>query len=143
VTAAGAFLPARHLLPIEAKAPDLVAVAELFVGTPYLWGGKTSHGLDCSGLVQVALTAAGIACPRDSHMQEGALGTSLAWSGDVAALRRADLIFWPGHVAIVRDGTTIVHANAHHMAVAVEPTADAIARIRAGGSEVRCVRRIR
>ncbi len=85
-----------------------------------------SLGLDCSGLVQIALTACGIACPRDSDMQELALGTCRRPMSD---LRRGDLVFWKGHVAIVRDRETLVHANAHHMAVAIEPIAEAIARI--------------
>ena len=84
------------------REKDFVAVAERFLGTPYLWGGKTNHGLDCSGLVQVALNACGIPCPRDSDMQEQALGTAI----DIAQARRGDLVFWKGHVAIVRDGAT-------------------------------------
>ncbi|HUI96833.1 MAG TPA: NlpC/P60 family protein [Xanthobacteraceae bacterium] len=139
VTAAG-FVPARHLAPVDAAEPDFVAVAERFVGVPYLWGGKTSFGIDCSGLVQVALQAAGIACPRDSDMQEGALGTPVP--ADLANLRRGDLMFWKGHVAIVRDGATLLHANAFHMAAAVEPVADAVARIAAGGSEISVVKRL-
>jgi cell wall-associated NlpC family hydrolase len=142
VTAAGSHLPARHLVPISAKAPDFVAVAELFLGTPYLWGGKTSFGIDCSGLVQVALTAAGISCPRDSDMQERALGKPFHWIGDISTLLKGDLIFWPGHVAIVRDDATVIHANAFHMAVAIEPIAEAITRIRAAGSDVHSVRRL-
>jgi cell wall-associated NlpC family hydrolase len=138
VTPSG-YVAARHLAPVDAAEPDFVAVAERFVGVPYLWGGKTSLGIDCSGLVQVALTAAGIVCPRDSDMQERALGTPL--SPDVAQMRRGDLIFWPGHVAIARDATTIVHANAFHMAVAVEPIATAVRRIAEGGSPVVSIRR--
>jgi cell wall-associated NlpC family hydrolase len=142
VTAAGGYLPARHLLAIEEMESDFVAVAERFLGAPYLWGGKTSLGLDCSGLVQVALTACGIACPRDSHMQEKALGRALAPAIDLAELRRGDLLFWQRHVAIVCDAASLIHANAFHMAVAVEPTEAAIARIRAAGSEVTSVRRL-
>jgi len=141
VTAAGGYVPARHLAAIDATEADFVAVAELFLGAPYLWGGKTSLGLDCSGLLQVALTACGIPCPRDSDMQEQALGRSLP-AGDLANLRRGDLLFWNGHVAIVRDRATLLHSNAFHMAVALEPTADAIARIRGAGSEITSVRRI-
>jgi cell wall-associated NlpC family hydrolase len=133
-------VPARHLAPIGAAEPDFVAVAERFAGVPYLWGGKSSLGIDCSGLVQVALTAAGIACPRDSDMQERALGAAMA--ADLADLRRGDLVFWKGHVAIVRDAATLVHANAHHMAVAVEPIAAAVQRIAAGGGAVTAVKRM-
>ncbi|HZP77867.1 MAG TPA: C40 family peptidase [Pseudolabrys sp.] len=137
VTTAGWFLPRRHLMALDASESDFVAVAERFVGTPYLWGGKSNLGIDCSGLVQVSLQAAGIACPRDSDMQ-AALGTTVA----LDALRRGDLIFWKGHVAIARDATSIVHANAFQMAVAIEAVAEAIARIKAGGSEVASVRRL-
>ena len=134
----GWHLPAVHLAPIKARQPDFVAVAEEFLHAPYLWGGKTSLGIDCSGLVQVALQAAGIACPRDSDMQELALGKL----SSLAELRRGDLVFWKGHVAIARDAETLLHANAHHMAVAIEAAADAIARIKAAGSDVTSVKRL-
>jgi len=140
VTHAGAYVPAVHLAPLSRYETDFVAVAERFLGTPYLWGGKTALGLDCSGLVQVALTACGMSCPRDSDMQEKAVGTAVA--ADPSALRRGDLIFWKGHVAIVRDRDTLLHANAYHMAVAIEPLAGAIARIRAAGLEISSVRRL-
>ena len=129
--------PATHLVQIKARQPDFVVVAETLLGTPYLWGGKTSLGIDCSGLVQIALQAAGIACLRDSYMQELALG-KLSSLGE---LRRGDLVFWKGHVAIARDATTLIHANAHHMMVAIELAAAAISRIKAAGSEVTSVRR--
>jgi hypothetical protein len=140
MTAAGGYVPVRHLEPSDTTEADFVAVADRFVGVPYLWGGKSSFGLDCSALVQVALTACGIPCPRDTDMQERALGA--AQPPDLAGLRRGDLVFWKGHVAIARDAATLIHANAHHMAVAVEPAADAVARIHAAGSPVTSVRRL-
>jgi cell wall-associated NlpC family hydrolase len=132
------YLPARHLAPLDRVEPDFVAVAERFLGTPYLWGGKTNNGVDCSGLVQVALAACGMPCPRDSDMQERALGAPVA----LADSRRGDLLFWKGHVAIVRDAATLLHANAFHMMVAVEPIAEALARIEAAGSPVTSVKRL-
>jgi len=138
VTDTNGFVPACHLKPVDTSEPDFVTVAEGFIGVPYLWGGKTSLGLDCSGLVQIALTTSGTACPRDSDMQERALGAGVPLSD----LQRGDLVFWEGHVAIAHDATTLVHANAFHMAVAFEPVAEAIERIAAAGSEVTSVRRI-
>lgn len=138
LTASGWHLPVVHLSPLGTARPDFVATAERFLGSPYLWGGKTSLGLDCSALVQIAMHAAGHDCPRDSDMQEQRLGSRLAFDD----LRRGDLIFWKGHVAIARDGNTLIHANAHHMAVIIEPITDALARIKAAGSEPTSVRRL-
>jgi hypothetical protein len=158
ITVSGGYLPERHLAAIDAEESDFVAVAERFLDAPYLWGGKTSLGLDCSGLVQVALTACGFPCPRDSDMQELAfapaekgvesrLGPSQTGANALTALdsfyrlQRGDLLFWEGHVGIARDAATLIHANAFHMAVAIEPIAEAIARIGAAGSEVTSIRR--
>jgi cell wall-associated NlpC family hydrolase len=142
VTQSGGYVPAVHLTPIGDNEADFVAVAERFFGMPYLWGGKTSLGLDCSGLVQVALTACGLTCPRDSDMQEAALGTPLTADAAHSNFMRGDLVFWKGHVAIVRDRDSLIHANAFHMAVAIEPIAAAIDRIAAGGSTVTSIRRM-
>jgi cell wall-associated NlpC family hydrolase len=142
-TSAGFYVPAMHLKPAGENETDFVAVAERFLGAPYLWGGKTVLGIDCSGLLQVALTAAGVQCPRDSDMQEQALGRALTETERSSRLQRGDLIFWKGHVAIVRDGgESLLHANAFHMAVAIEPIAQALARIRATGAEVTSMRRV-
>ena len=129
VKTAGGWFVQEHLAPIEQTEPDYVAVAERFVGTPYQWGGRESLGLDCSGLVQQALYASGRACPRDSD-QQAAMGEP------VEALRRGDLVFWRGHVAMMINETDIVHANSWHMAVAIEPLAEAVARTSSlGGGE--------
>jgi cell wall-associated NlpC family hydrolase len=141
VTREGWYLPQLHVGPIDGHVTDFVAVAEQFAGTPYLWGGKSSLGIDCSGLVQVSLNAAGTGCPRDSDMQQDGLGRALD-PREAKKLRRGDLIFWKGHAAIVRDADTIVHANAHHMATVIENTREAIARIKAAGSEITAIKRL-
>ena len=141
VTGEGLYLPRGHVGNLDFAEQDFVAVAERFVGTPYLWGGKSALGIDCSGLVQVSLNAIGIGCPRDSDMQQAGLGRVLS-PAEMTKLQRGDLIFWKGHVAIVRDADTIVHANAHHMMTVVENTREAIARIKAAGSEVTAIKRM-
>ncbi|MCK8483383.1 C40 family peptidase [Aliiroseovarius sp. S2029] len=128
-TDTGCFVPTVHLAPVGATKDDVVANAALFLGTPYLWGGNSRAGIDCSGLVQAALLAAGHECPGDSDMQE-ALGHAL---DDTAPLERGDLLFWKGHVALVVDPTRMIHANAFHMAVAYEGINEAITRIEAQG----------
>jgi cell wall-associated NlpC family hydrolase len=142
ITPAGGYVPAVHLAPVKHHERDFVAVAERFVGAPYLWSGKTVLGLDCSGLVQVALAACAIASPRDSDMQEEVLGVPVPTASALDDPQRGDLVFWKGHVAIVRDLTSLLHANAFHMVVAIEPIAEAIERIRADGAEISSIRRL-
>lgn len=125
----GGFVFAGHAAPLGAVEPDFAATAERLVGTPYLWGGRTSLGLDCSGLVQLCLQMAGRACPRDADQQERALGNALPPGLD--GLRRGDLVFWKGHVGLMLDADRLIHANGHHMAVAVEPLREAVERIAA------------
>jgi cell wall-associated NlpC family hydrolase len=135
------YLPRQHLSALNAFENDFVGIAERFVGVPYLWGGKTALGIDCSGLVQIALGACGMQVPRDSDLQQQALGEVLE-DAEIGDLRRGDLIFWKGHVAIVRDAETLVHANAFHMEVAIEPIEQAHARILASGTDIVSVRRL-
>ena len=132
------FVFAGHLVPLDKFAADWVATAERFVGTPYVWGGKTHAGLDCSGLVQTALVSAGIACPRDTDQQEKTLGLDCPFLGR----QRGDLVFWNGHVGIMLDPTRLIHANAFHMQVEIEPLADAVARIAPLIGPVMAVRRL-
>jgi cell wall-associated NlpC family hydrolase len=139
VLASGGYVHKGHLAALGTHESDFVAVAERFLGTPYLWGGKSSLGIDCSGLVQVALNACGVPCPRDSDMQEAALGKAVSLAG----LQAGDLIFWKGHVAIARGRNSMIHANAHHMQVAIEPVAEALSRIGLTGSQVTSVRRLK
>jgi hypothetical protein len=126
IRSAAGYVHARHAGPIDAVAADAVAVAESLIGMPYLWGGRGGGGIDCSGLVQVALARTGLAVPRDTDQQRAAIGQEL---GEDAMLIRGDLIFFPGHVGMMADSERLVHANAHWMAVTVEPLADVIDRL--------------
>ncbi len=139
-TAEGHFVPKPHVRPANKPFTDPATVAQLFFGTPYLWGGNSVWGIDCSGLVQAAHLACAIPCPGDSDLQAAGLGHPLPEEG--ATLRRGDLVFWKGHVAIMVDEATILHANGHTMSVAYEPLVDTIARIAdQGGGPVTALRR--
>lgn len=137
-TACGRFVPMGQLVPLDRPEPDFVAVAGGWLGVPYLWGGRSADGLDCSALVQLALACAGHPAPRDSDMQAAWLGTALPPD---APLRRGDLVFWTGHVGIMEDAATLLHANAHHMTTVREPLAAAEARILAAGGGAITVRK--
>lgn len=128
--AGGGFIPRPHITPVDQLFADPVEVAERFMGVPYLWGGNSSWGLDCSGLVQVALLFCGVDCPGDADMQQTGVGVAI---GDNVKPQRGDLFFWKGHVGIIRDEKTLLHANAYHMAVVKEPLDQAIARIESQG----------
>lgn len=131
-----------HIAPLAEREPDFVAVAERYLGAPYLWGGRESIGLDCSGLVQASLEAAGVSVQRDSDMQAASVGTMIEPGEGFANLKRGDLVFWTGHVGIMLDTKRLIHANAWHMAVEIEPLAEAVARFRPVAGEVKVVRRL-
>jgi cell wall-associated NlpC family hydrolase len=139
--AGGGFVPAPHIAPLDHQGGDFVAHAERLLRAPYLWGGRSADGIDCSGLVQAALECTGVAAPRDSDMQERELGVAVE-GGVGARLQRGDLVFWADHVGIMTNAAALLHANSHHMAVAKEPLALVIARAEAKGSRVTLVRRL-
>jgi cell wall-associated NlpC family hydrolase len=132
----GRYLHQRHLEPLAEK--DFVAVAERFLGMPYVWGGKTAAGMDCSGLIQNALQAVGKAAPRDTDMMQKSLGDAVPLS----RVQRGDLVFWKGHMGVMLDETRLLHANAFHMAVAIEPLGEAIARIQKAAGPVTTIKRL-
>lgn len=138
----GRFAIASHLLPVGEFAEDMVSIAQTLLGSPYLWGGRTSTALDCSALIQISMQAAGMDCPRDSDMQENALGEALDDPQDVSSYIRGDLIFWSGHVGMMLDAERLLHANAHHMSTVIEPVVEAIFRIGENDNPVTSVRRL-
>jgi cell wall-associated NlpC family hydrolase len=134
--AGGGFVYERHLAPLDLPAPDWVATAERFVGAPYIWGGKTQAGLDCSGLIQTALAASNISAPRDTDLIEKFL------TRESQSPARGDLVFWKGHMGVMLDETRLLHANAFHMQVAIEPLNEAIARIEKSTGPVTSIKRL-
>jgi cell wall-associated NlpC family hydrolase len=129
VTDDGRFIIAHHIRPVGDRVEDWVGVAEMFLHAPYLWGGRSGLGLDCSALLQTALVAGGHAAPRDSDMLEAWFSKRLPITAELSGLKRGDAIFWKGHCGVMLDATRLLHANGHHMRVAVEPLAEAAARI--------------
>ena len=132
----------KHLSLLQYFQPDWVGVAEMFVGTPYVWGGRTHAGLDCSGLVQTSLEGSGVKAPRDTDLQERAVGKPLELEPALSNLRRGDLVFWEGHVAIMIDDERILHANSFHMQVAIENLKDAVRRIEPVLGAIRSIKRL-
>jgi cell wall-associated NlpC family hydrolase len=137
----GGFIYAGHLQPVEEKAKDFVRLAERLVGTPYLWGGRSGLGIDCSALVQISMQGAGMPCPRDTDMQEAEIGEPLA-DLKLEKLERGDLMFWRGHVGIMQSAEWMIHASGHQMEVVVEPIRRAVERIAETHGEISVIKRI-
>jgi len=135
----GSYISSAHIAPLDSRASDWVAIVEGFLDVPYVWGGKTFSGIDCSGLIQTALEAAGTQAPRDTDLMETALGASIALD---APLQRGDLIFWKGHMGAMLDGARLIHASAAAMQVVIEDFSTARARIEADGLPVRTIKRL-
>ncbi len=139
----GGWIFAGHVAPLDEPEPDYVATAARLVGVPYLWGGVSAFGLDCSGLVQRVLALAGLCVPRDSDQQAAAIGRAVEPLPGPGALRRGDLVFFPGHVGIMRDAERLIHANARCMMVTIDPLAEVIEQIaRTEAQPVTAVRRL-
>jgi cell wall-associated NlpC family hydrolase len=136
----GNYVFTRHIKPLREAETDFVSVAEMFHHVPYCWGGKTAAGLDCSGLVQTSLEACGLFSPRDTDMQENQLGQNLLIN-DLDGLRRGDLVFWKGHVGIMTDQKTLLHANGYHMMTVKEPLVEAVSRIASTDGQVTSIKR--
>jgi cell wall-associated NlpC family hydrolase len=137
----GGFVFIGHLKPFEEKAKDFVTLAENLNGTPYLWGGRSDVGIDCSALVQLSMQAMGLTCPRDTDMQEREVGEKLP-DNEIKQLERGDLIFWRGHVGIAQSASHVVHSSGHQMQVVSETIASAVERIAATHGNITSIKRI-
>ncbi|MCV0395024.1 MAG: C40 family peptidase [Rhizobiaceae bacterium] len=125
----GQAMIASHLRPAGEPETDFVSVAETLLNAPYLWGGTSGFGVDCSGLISLSMRMLGRRVPRDTDMQAGSVGEAIEVTPDLAGFRRGDLVFWKGHVGMMLDGTRLLHASGHTMTVTIEPLSDAVARI--------------
>jgi hypothetical protein len=140
--AAGGFVFTKHASALDQPDPGFVATAQLFLGVPYLWGGRSADGVDCSGLLQLVLQRAGIAAPRDSDQQAATLGQALPPPWDFARLHAGDLVFFPGHAGIALGDGRFLHANAFDMRVSIHALADVLARAEAAGQPANAIRRL-
>ncbi|RED50926.1 NlpC/P60 family protein [Aestuariispira insulae] len=139
----GGWVYSRHLASRGVTQPDLAETASKFLESPYLWGGNSYLGLDCSGLVQLALLRAGIMAKRDTDQQEYSVGESITINADHSGLKRNDLVFWPGHVGIMMDDSSLIHANATDMKTSIAPLEKVSAHIKEiEGTEISSIRRL-
>jgi cell wall-associated NlpC family hydrolase len=138
----GGFIYEKHIAPLSYRAPDWVAVAQRFLGVPYIWGGRTLAGLDCSGLIQTALEASDIDIPRDSDQQEAALRNDVPVTSNLSGLVRGDIVFWTDHVGVMLDSERLLHANGFYGEVAIEPLRTAVERITAAGNAITSIKRL-
>ena len=141
--AEGGFIGVRHVETVETVVPDYVATARQMLGVPYLWGGKSVRGIDCSGLVQLSLRRAGISCPRDTDMQAGELPGDVPVSDEpLGTLQRGDLVYWPGHVGLMIDERQMLHANGTSMSTTIDPVAEVAGRSRGDGPIATAIKRL-
>ncbi|MGI9476628.1 MAG: NlpC/P60 family protein [Hyphomicrobiaceae bacterium] len=139
----GGFIGRQHVKAIDVTEPDYVATAQIMLGVPYLWGGKSVRGIDCSGLVQLSLLRAGISCPRDTDMQARELPGSLpVTDGCLDQLQRGDLVYWPRHVGIMVDKERLLHANGTNMATTIDPVTLVSERSRQDGPVASAIKRL-
>lgn len=137
------FLHTRHAEALDVSVDtDFVTIAQTYIGLPYIWGGKSGDGVDCSGLVQMALWASGRECPRDADQQEAQLGKGVDIQDDVSGLMRGDLVFWKGHVGIMEDSRSLLHANGHYMKTVREPLSNAARRIQKSAGPITSIKRL-